>query len=218
VGRVTDQRTYWENTYTEKSPQKVSWYEPVSQRSLELIDAANVLKEAGILDVGGGASGLAGQLLRMGYTDVTVADVSPVALAHARAELGSDAAQIKWIEADVRAHDFGRRYDLWHDRAMFHFMVSPADRGGYLAVLRRTLRPGGHLIIATFGPQGPTRCSGLPVERYGAEDMQGVLGEDFKLVSSRLATHRTPSGTRQQFLYASLRFNGGDGGESAASS
>jgi SAM-dependent methyltransferase len=170
-----------------------------------LIAATCVGKEAGILDVGGGASKLAGRLLRMGYTDIAVADISPTALAHARAELGSDAAQVNWIEADIRTHAFGRRYDLWHDRAVFHFMVSPADRDGYLEVLRRTLRPGGHLIIATFGPQGPTHCSGLPVRRYSAEEMQRVLGDEFEPASASLATHETPSGARQQFLYARLR-------------
>jgi hypothetical protein len=106
--------------------------------------------------------------------------------------------------ADIRTHGFDRRYDLWHDRAVFHFMVSPADREGYLEVLRRTLRPGGHLILATFGPQGPTQCSGLPVERYSADALQQVLGEDFELVSSSLATHHTPFGASQQFLHAHL--------------
>lgn len=202
---MTDERAHWESTYTEKRPEKVSWYEPRPQRSLELIQATGVDHDAGILDVGGGASSLAAQLLGMGYTDLTVADISPAALAHARAELGKASARISWIEADVRTHDFGRRYDLWHDRAVFHFMVSLADREGYLEVLRRTLRPGGHLVIATFGPQGPTQCSGLPVQRYSADELQRVLGGDFELASSSLATHGTPSGAGQQFLYAHCR-------------
>jgi SAM-dependent methyltransferase len=201
---MTDARSHWEDSYSNKTPDEVSWYEPRPQRSVELIRATGLGHDARILDVGGGASSLAAQLLGMGYTDLTVADISPAALAHAKAELGSDAARITWIEADVRTRDFGRRYDLWHDRALFHFMVSRADREGYLDVLRRTLRPTGHLVIATFGPQGPTRCSGLPVRRYGAEDLLSVLGEDFVLASARLATHRTPSGASQQFLYARL--------------
>ena len=126
------------------------------------------------------------------------------ALAHAKAELAGDAAKVCWVEADVRTHNFGRLYDLWHDRAVFHFMVSPADRTGYLNVLCRTLRPGGHLIIATFGPQGPTQCSGLPVERYSADELQRALGDDFELASSTHAVHRTPSGASQQFLYTHL--------------
>jgi SAM-dependent methyltransferase len=198
-------RAHWERTYTEKTADQVSWYEPQPQRSVELIEATKLDHDAGILDVGGGAASLAARLLGMGYTDLTVADVSPAALAHAQSELGSDAARITWIEADIRSHDFGRSYDLWHDRAVFHFMVDAVDRDGYLDVLRKTLRPGGHLILATFGPQGPTQCSGLPVERYGADDVQRVLGDDFELISSTLADHRTPSGRSQQFHYAHLR-------------
>ncbi len=201
---MTDNRAHWESTHAERTPEGVSWYEPCPQRSLELIQAAGVDHDAGILDVGGGASRLAAQLLDMGYEDVTVADISQTALAHAEAALGGSKARVAWIVADIRNHGFDRGYDLWHDRAVFHFMVSPADRAGYLDVLRRTLRPGGHLILATFGPQGPTQCSGLPVERYSAEALQQVLGEDFQLVSSSLATHHTPSGASQQFLHAHL--------------
>lgn len=198
-------RAHWERTYTDKTVDQVSWYEPQPQRSLDLIEATQLGHDARILDVGGGASSLAARLLGLGYTDLTVADISPAALAHAQTELGSDAARITWVEVDIRSHDFGRWYDLWHDRAVFHFMVDPADRDGYLDVLRKTLRPGGHVVLATFGRQGPTRCSGLPVERYGADDVQRVLGEDFELLSSTLADHHTPSGRSQQFHYAHLR-------------
>lgn len=201
---MTDERARWESTYAERTPETVSWFESRPQHSLELIEAAEVDHDAGILDVGGGASSLAAQLLDIGYQDITVADISQTALAHAEAELGGSAARFAWVVADIRTHSFDRRYDLWHDRAVFHFMVSPADREGYLDVLRRTLQPGGDLILATFGPQGPTQCSGLPVERYSAEALQRVLGEDFQLVSSSLATHHTPSGASQQFLYARL--------------
>jgi SAM-dependent methyltransferase len=201
---MSSDRAHWENTYASKPTDKVSWYEPRPEHSLELIEATGVSRDAGILDVGGGASSLAGQLLSMGYTDLAVADISPAALAQAKTELGSHASRIRWVEADIRTHDFGRHYDLWHDRAVFHFMVDPADREGYLDVLLDTLRPGGHLIIATFGPQGPTQCSGRPVQRYGTDDLQRVLGEDFELVSSSHAAHQTPSGASQQFLYAHL--------------
>jgi len=207
---VSSDRAHWENTYASKPTDKVSWYEPRPEHSLELIEATGVSRDAGILDVGGGASSLTAELLGMGYTDLTVADISHAALAHAKAELGSDASRITWVEADIRTHDFGRHYDLWHDRAVFHFMVSAVDRDGYLNVLRTALRPGGHLIIATFGPQGPTQCSGLPVKRYSAEELQRVLGEDFALASSSLAVHRTPSGASQQFLYAHLLRRPGD--------
>ena len=202
---MSSDRAHWESTYATKATDRVSWYEARPDRSLELIRATGVIHDAGILDIGGGAWSLAGQLLAMGYTDLAVADISPAALAHAKAALGSQATRIAWIEADVRSHDFGRVYDLWHDRAVFHFMVSAADREGYLEVLRRTLRPGGHPLIATFGPQGPKQCSGLPVQRYSAQELQRVLGEDFELVSSSLATHSTPSGAPQQFLHAHFR-------------
>jgi SAM-dependent methyltransferase len=136
---------------------------------------------------------------------VTVLDVSARALELARADLGEAAAEVNWVEADVRSHDFGRRFDLWHDRGVFHFMVEPADRDAYLAALERTLRPGGHLILATFGPQGPTTCSGLPVHRYDAESLTATLGGEYEVVSSRLAEHRTPSGRSQQLLHAHMR-------------
>jgi SAM-dependent methyltransferase len=154
--------------------------------------------------VGGGASRLAAELVRRGHRDVTVLDVSARALELAKADLGEAAGEVSWVEADVRSHDFGRRFDLWHDRAAFHFMVEPADRDAYLATLERTLRPGGHLILATFGPQGPTTCSGLPVSRYDAATLSDTLGAGYELLSSRLVEHRTPSGSRQQFLYAHL--------------
>jgi SAM-dependent methyltransferase len=202
---VSGDRAHWENVYSAKPADGVSWYEPHPERSLELIKETGVSHDAGILDVGGGASKLAAELLGAGYTDVSVADISQAALARAKAALGSDAVRAAWVQADVRTHDFGRVYDLWHDRAVLHFMVSAADREGYLEVLRRTMRPGGHLLIATFGPQGPEQCSGLPVRRYSAQELQRVLGEDFELVSSSLATHSTPSGAGQQFLYAHVR-------------
>ncbi len=202
---VTADRAHWESSYARNAPDQVSWYEPLPQRSLELIQATGLGHDASILDVGGGASSLAARLLALGYTDLTVADISPTALAHAQIALGPSAARIAWVEADIRTHDFSRRYDLWHDRAVLHFMVDATDRARYLDVLRRTLKPGGHLILATFGPQGPTQCSGLPVDRYGANDVQRILGEDFALVSSSLVIHPTPSGASQQFHYAHLR-------------
>lgn len=200
-----DSAARWQRTYAERPVAELSWTEAVPATSLELIAEADLPRDAALIDVGGGASGLAGELLRAGYRDVTVADISTAALERAQADLGADAGRVTWIEVDLRDHDFGRRFDLWHDRAVFHFMVDAADREGYLAVLDRTLRPGGHLILATFGPDGPEQCSGLPVRRYGADTLQQTLGADFELVSSQLTDHRTPSGRHQQFLYAHLR-------------
>lgn len=197
--------SHWERTYAERQIGDLSWTEAVPVMSLELIAQAGLTSDAAIIDVGGGASRLAGELLRLGHSDITVADISGEALERAKADLGENADRVEWVEADVRDHDFSRRFDLWHDRAVFHFMVDAADRGRYLAVLDRSLRPGGHLILATFGPDGPTMCSGLPVARYGAEEIAGVLGDGYELRSSQLVEHRTPSGNSQQFSYAHLR-------------
>ena len=148
---------------------------------------------------------LASELLGRGYRDITVADISGAALRAARVEYGSDAERVRWVEADVRTHDFGRRFDLWHDRAVFHFMVEEADRAAYLANLDRSLERGGHLVLATFGPEGPTSCSGLPVQRYGVAEMGEVLGGGYELLADEIRTHRTPRGGEQQFQYALFR-------------
>lgn len=195
---------HWQRVYSDRSPQEVSWYEPTPRVSLEMIGEAGLAPDAAILDAGGGASGLAGHLLAAGFTDITVADISAAALRRARENLGPEAERIAWLQADLRTHRFDRRFDLWHDRAVLHFMVDPADRAAYLETLRGALRPGGHLVVATFGPEGPTRCSGLPVGRYDAAELAALLGDELTLRSSRLLEHRTPSGSTQQFLYAHL--------------
>jgi ubiquinone/menaquinone biosynthesis C-methylase UbiE len=200
-----DDRTHWQRIYAEYEPRQVSWYEPRLESSLALIAEAKLDRGAAVLDVGGGASSLPFDLLDAGYLDITVADISASSLDRAREQMGEAADRITWVEADVRDHDFGRLFDLWHDRALFHFMVQATDRDAYLETLRRTLRPGGHLLIATFGPQGPTRCSGLPAARYGATELSEALGDHFKLLESTVDNHRTPSGKEQQFLYARMR-------------
>jgi SAM-dependent methyltransferase len=205
---MDDSRAHWQRVYVERDSEEVSWYELVPETSLQLIQEAALPLDAAILDVGGGASKLAGHLVAAGYTDVTVADISRAALERARVHSGAAGNQITWIEADVRYHHFTHRFDLWHDRAMFHFMVDRADQNRYLTALARTLRPDGHLIIATFGPNGPTRCSGLPVARYGSDELSSILGEGFELISSRHKEHRTPGGHSQEFVYAHLRGKG----------
>lgn len=196
---------HWQRVYAERAPSEVSWHEPEPAVSLELIEEAGLERRAAILDAGGGASLLAARLLESGYTDVTVSDISAAALDRARAGLGSIAGRVSWLQADLRAHRLERRYDLWHDRALLHFMVDPDDRARYLDTMRGALRASGHLVVATFGPEGPTRCSGLPVDRYGADQLSALLGGEFELLSSRLVDHRTPSGASQQFQYAHLR-------------
>ena len=200
-------RAHWERVYIEKTTDSVSWFEPVPTSSLAMIDRLELPRDAPIVDVGGGASTLAAELLGRGYSDITVADISAASLERAREGfVGAD--RVRWVVADIRDHDFGRRFALWHDRAVFHFMVAEEDRRGYVATLERSLAPGGHLVIATFGPNGPTRCSGLPTARYGATELSSALGGVADLASSHLEEHRTPSGTEQQFLFAHLAAHG----------
>jgi SAM-dependent methyltransferase len=199
--KLLSAQAHWDGIYAQRDPTEVSWYEPAPELSLALIEQTGLGRNVAILDVGGGMSGLACALLRGGYSDITVADISAVSQQAAGAALGAGSERVRWVQADVRVYDFGRRYDLWHDRAVFHFMVSTADRDAYLEALRRALRPGGHVVLATFGPDGPTRCSGLPVRRYDAEELLRLLGGEFHPVATRLHVHTTPSGERQQFLH-----------------
>lgn len=203
-----DAAAHWQRAYAERSTDELSWTERSPATSMELIGEAGLEKDAAIIDVGGGASTLAAELNLAGYTDLTVADISAKAMETARSQLGERSARIEWVQADVRDHDFGRRFDLWHDRAVFHFMVDAPDRDGYLSVLRRSLRADGHLILATFGPDGPTECSGLPVSRYDTQSLTEALGGGFQIITSRVRDHRTPSGRSQQFLHAHLRRTG----------
>ena len=205
---MPDRAAHWQRIYEERASDELSWTEAAPAASLALIDEAGLPANAAIVDVGGGTSKLAAALLDRGYSDVTVTDISEAALERMMVELDENASRVSWIETDIRNYDFGRHFDLWHDRALFHFMVEATDRDGYLATLDRSLCPDGHLIIATFGPEGPTECSGLQVRRYDAESLRTTLGDDFELVSSRLTEHRTPSGRSQQFLYAHLRHRG----------
>lgn len=193
---------HWKHVYERREPNQVSWFEASPATSLRWIERTGVAADAAILDAGGGASALAGELARRGYTDITVAEISPGAVERARAALGETAERITWIEADLRTHAFARRYDLWHDRAVFHFMVEAADRDAYMGTMAAAVRPGGHLVLATFGPDGPTECSGLPVRRYGADALAALLADRFLLIDSELTEHRTPSGSTQQFTFA----------------
>ncbi len=197
-----EHRAHWEAVYRTKAATETSWYQPVLQRSLELIQATTIPPGAAILDVGGGASTLVDHLLAAGFSDITVLDIAPTALAQARARLGARAVCVQWITADITTWQPTRRYVVWHDRAVFHFLVDPALRARYLVSLRAALAPGGHVVIATFGPEGPTRCSGLDVQRYSTETLSAVLGSGFRLVRSQLEEHVTPAGKTQQFLYS----------------
>ena len=199
-------KAHWEAVYADRSPSTLSWYQPRAELSMQLIAKAAITPAGRIIDVGGGASVLAGDLLDAGYRDVTVLDISAAALAGARARLGERASEVTWVEADVIDAPLPvGRFDLWHDRAVFHFLIEPADRRAYVRALHRALRPGGHAIIATFAEDGPERCSGLPVRRYGPEQLRSQLGETFELVAHEREEHLTPGGAVQRFQYGLFR-------------
>ncbi|MGB5624438.1 MAG: class I SAM-dependent methyltransferase [Woeseiaceae bacterium] len=195
-------RTHWQRVYSEKAPTDVSWYQPVPEKSLHFIRETGVAMTAPILDVGGGASTLVDHLHADGYTDITVMDISAKALERSRARLGKSAGAMDWIESDLTAFESQRRYALWHDRAVFHFLTDATDRGKYIDVVERVLKPGGYFVLATFGPEGPERCSGLEIRRYGIEQLQELFGGGFELGSYELEQHVTPMGSTQQFLYS----------------
>lgn len=199
---------HWNQVYQTKGTQDVSWFQRRPDVSLALIAASGVSQDAGIIDVGGGASTLVDCLLDDGFTRLAVLDVSGAALAHSRTRLGARAAAVEWFEADVTSFEPPHRFALWHDRAVFHFLTAADDRQRYLAALRRTLLPGGAVILSTFALDGPAKCSGLEVRRYDEQSMQREFGPDFELLEVRRETHVTPWGSEQRFIYFRLHRNG----------
>lgn len=183
-----DRQTHWQSAYQAKGESEVSWFQEDAQPSLALIEEVASPSSA-VIDIGGGASRLAGALLDRGFQDLTVLDLSSAALAAAKARIGAGAERVQWIVADVTMWEPSRRYDVWHDRATFHFLVAESDRAAYLSRLARALKPKGHAIIATFAPDGPEQCSGLPVRRYDAKTLGQTLGPGFRLVSARRQKH-----------------------------
>ncbi len=198
-------RVHWERVYETKAADEVSWYQRSPTLSLELIRATGVSEAAWILDVGGGASSLVDHLVALGYERIGVLDVAEAALAHARDRLGPAADRVEWYVSDVTTFVPTHPWDVWHDRTVFHFLVDPADRAAYREVLVRSVPDGGHVVVATFGPRGPKRCSGLDVVRYSADALGEELGSCVRLVESRTEEHETPSHVVQQFMYARFR-------------
>lgn len=202
-------KQHWEQVYQTKSVDAVSWYQPHAAQSLALVHATGVARSAGIIDVGGGASTLVDDLLADGYMDVSVLDLSGAALGAARQRLGVSAERVTWLEADVTQVDLPmHRYDVWHDRAVFHFLTEVTQRQAYVEQVFRAVRPGGHVIVATFAEDGPEQCSGLPVCRYAAEALHAEFGEAFELVHHAREAHHTPGGKVQQFVYCYCRVIG----------
>jgi len=199
---------HWEKIYKSKPPEKVSWYRPHLETSLALIEfATGGERSASIIDVGGGTSTLVDDLIGAGYSDVTVLDISRAAVEMTKARL-TRARSVRTMVGDVTKPIFvDGCYDVWHDRAVFHFLTSPADRKAYVGNVARAVRPGGHIILSTFGPEGPTRCSGLEVVRYSAEEVHAEFGARFQLIQSSMEVHETPFGTTQQFVYCLCSLN-----------
>ena len=198
-------REHWQDVYRRKPSDSVSWYAPHLDTSLALLACAGLGPASRVIDVGGGASTLVDDLLARGVAAVTVLDLSDAALAVSRQRLGERAASVHWLADDVRAAPLGEGvFDLWHDRAVLHFLTDPADAAGYVRQARRALAPGGRLVIGGFAPEGPERCSGLPVARRAPRDVAALFGEGFELLEERREIHRTPGGSDQAFAWAVL--------------
>ncbi|HWW99126.1 MAG TPA: class I SAM-dependent methyltransferase [Edaphobacter sp.] len=203
-----DARSHWEQVHATKKPEQVSWFRPHLERSLELIERAAPDRRASLLDVGAGQSTLVDDLLGLGYEKITVLEISRTALDAVKERVGRAGAAVQWICGDVMETLLPEAsVDLWHDRAVFHFLTEAGLRRAYVERVRRALKPGGSLIVSTFGPSGPERCSGLATMRYDASALGSEFGERFRLIESSLDLHETPSGAAQQFLSAWFRFS-----------
>ncbi|KRR25631.1 SAM-dependent methyltransferase [Bradyrhizobium lablabi] len=206
---ATSRKAHWDNVYTTKGENEVSWFQQSAAPSLDLIVQAGATDESAIIDIGGGASRLVDSLVEQGFEDVTVLDLSAAALTVARgrleSHLGAGADKVRWIVADVTTWKPARVYDIWHDRAAFHFLTDASDREAYIARLGDGLRIGGHAIIATFAPDGPEKCSGLPVARYDGESLGRTLGAAYQLLHTERHEHATPWGARQAFQFSIFR-------------
>ena len=200
-----NRKSHWETVYTTRGENEVSWFQEDPALSLELIDLARPTPDSAIIDIGGGASRLVDSLIARGFRQVTVLDISQAALEAARTRLGECPSHVEWVVADVTKWSPVQSFDIWHDRAAFHFLIDPADRLAYVARLHQAVRPGGHVIIGTFAIDGPEKCSGLPVCRYDAASLARELGEGFELMDSRRQDHSTPWNSTQRFQFCSFR-------------
>jgi SAM-dependent methyltransferase len=197
-----DRRAHWDSVYRAKREDEVSWFQASPTLSLDLIHATGAERSAPIIDVGGGASRLVDALVNEGFANLTVLDVSEAATQKTKVRLGARATRVTWIVADVTKWEPKDTYDLWHDRAAFHFLTAPEDRAAYAQRVLRAVRPGGHVVIGTFALDGPERCSGLPVVRHDADSIGHVLGSSFELIETRRHDHQTPMGGNQKFQFS----------------
>ncbi|MCP3379371.1 class I SAM-dependent methyltransferase [Bradyrhizobium sp. CCGUVB4N] len=205
---MPDRTTHWDNVYATKGEAEVSWFQDSPAISLEMIRVAHPDHHAAIIDVGGGASRLVDALLQDGYRDIAVLDLSANALDAARKRIGAAASTIDWIVADATTWQPAKTWDIWHDRAAFHFLTDPHDRAAYVERLRSAVAPDGHVIIATFAPNGPEKCSGLPVQRHDSASLSAELGPEFELIETRSEVHHTPWHSTQAFQFSRFRRRG----------
>lgn len=198
-----DSKQHWERIYQTKAPNAVSWFRPHLEKSLDLIlKAINHNPRATIIDVGAGESTLVDDLLARNFQNITVLDISEKAIEDTKQRLGPKASAVTWMVEDITKVEMPEHhFDVWHDRAVFHFLTAPADRENYVKQVANAVKPGGHVIVATFGPEGPEKCSGLNIVRYDAQSLHTEFGVKFKLVEHTTEQHQTPFGTTQQFLY-----------------
>lgn len=197
-----DAKAHWEKIYTTKAPTEVSWFSPHLETSLSLIRRVSPRPSSSIIDVGGGESTLVDDLIANGYQNLTVLDIAQTAIDTAKKRLGFAAHQVKWLAADITKVNLPERsYEVWHDRAVFHFLTQRDARRVYVRQVASAVKAGGHVIVATFGPEGPRKCSGLNIRRYDADSLHDEFGARFRLVESSKEIHQTPFGTAQQFLY-----------------
>ncbi len=202
------QKDHWEQVYATKSATGVSWFQEHAEQSLRLIQDTGVPLSAAIIDVGGGASTLVDDLLAGGYRALSVLDISAAALKSPQARLGAAADQVRWLVGDITTLDLPTQaFDVWHDRAVFHFLMAPEHREAYVRQVLRAVKPGGHVIVSTFAEDGPLQCSGLPVMRYSADGLHAEFGAPFELVRHEQEEHRTPAGGIQKFVYCYCRMH-----------
>ncbi len=196
-----NRKDHWESIYQKHSPTEVGWYQAYPEKSLKLIHNTGAGTDSSIIDVGGGTSALSKHLLDQGYKKLAVLDISENSIERTKSQLGEKSSEINWIEADVTKYSFMEQYDIWHDRAVFHFLTKAEDRKGYISSLNQALELNGHLIVATFSLDAPPKCSGLSVVRYSPETLQSELGDNFILAEALVEDHVTPSGVKQNFIF-----------------
>ena len=202
---MTNTKQHWENVYETKADQEVSWYQESPTTSLELITSLHLEKNAPIIDIGGGNSNLAAELLKDGYTNLSVLDISSNSLERTKDKLGKEADEIQWVVSDVLDFQPKQQFRLWHDRATFHFLTAERDIKKYINIVTRIVKKGGFLIIATFSTSGPKKCSGLDITQYSREKLKTLFGKEFELMKTFEEIHSTPFQTEQNFIYTLFR-------------